>query len=162
MIDRALNVLFVCTHNSCRSVIAESILNRLGPPRFRAFSAGSHPRGTINAGAIELLQRREYPVDGLRSKSWDEFANARATPIDFVFTVCDDAAGEACPLWTGTPMTVHWGVPDPSRVEGTAAEKRLAFDETYDRLHGAISAFVALSLPDLRDKKRILDCLTAA
>ena len=154
MTDRVFNVLFLCTHNSCRSVIAESILNALGAGKFRAFSAGSHPSGRINAGALELLKRMDYPTEGLRSKTWDEFAAPGATPLDFIFTVCDDAAGETCPFWPGHPATAHWGVADPSRAEGSEAEKRRAFDEAHRLLHRRIEAFVALPLalpapPDL-------------
>lgn len=149
MTDRVFNVLFLCTHNSCRSVIAESIMNKVGAGKFRAFSAGSHPGGRINAGALELLERLHYPVAGLRSKSWDEFAAPGAPPIDFIFTVCDDAAGETCPFWPGQPMTAHWGVADPSRVEGSDTVKRQAFDDTHTLLHERINAFVNLPLGEL-------------
>ena len=149
MTDRSFNVLFLCTHNSCRSVIAESILNKVGAGRFRAFSAGSHPSGRINPGALDLLERMNYPTAGLSSKSWDEFAADGAPPLDFIFTVCDDAAGETCPFWPGHPATAHWGVSDPSRVEGTDAERCRAFDETHRLLHQRISAFVALPVATL-------------
>ena len=149
MTNRPLNVLFLCTHNSCRSVIAESILNALGGDRFRAFSAGSHPSGRINPGALAMLERLHYPVDGLRSKSWDAFAAPDAPPIDYIVTVCDDAAGEACPFWPGKPVTAHWGVADPSRADGTETEKIAAFAECHRVLHQRISAFVDLPLASL-------------
>ena len=149
MTNRPLNVLFLCTHNSCRSVIAESILNALGGDRFRAFSAGSHPSGRINPGALAMLERLHYPVDGLRSKSWDAFAAPDAPPIDYIVTVCDDAAGEACPFWPGKPVTAHWGVADPSRADGTETEKIAAFAECHRVLHQRISAFVDLPLESL-------------
>ena len=149
MPQRVFNVLFLCTHNSCRSVIAESIMNALGQGNFRAFSAGSHPSGRINAGALAMLHRLNYPVAGLRSKSWDEFAAPGAPPLDFIFTVCDDAAGETCPYWPGQPMTAHWGVADPSRAEGSDAAKRQAFDDTHKLLHERVSAFVSLPLGEL-------------
>jgi arsenate reductase (thioredoxin) len=138
------NALFLCTHNSARSVIAECILNRLGQGRFLAHSAGSSPRGEVNPYALDLLRNQNYDVSDLRSKSWDEFGGPDAPRMDFVFTVCDDAANEVCPIWPGQPMTAHWGVPDPSSAEGNEAEKRLAFAETYRMLHHRISVFVAL------------------
>jgi len=149
MTDRVFNVLFLCTHNSCRSVIAESIMNSLGQGKFNAFSAGSHPSGAINAGALTLLERLNYPVANLRSKSWDEFAAAGAPPLDFVFTVCDDAANEVCPFWPGQPMTAHWGVADPSKVEGSDAVKAQAFADTHRMLHQRISIFINLPLTSL-------------
>lgn len=149
MTDRVFNVLFLCTHNSCRSVIAESIMNSLGQGKFRAFSAGSHPSGKINGAALVMLERLNYPAGGLRSKSWDEFASPGAPPLDFIFTVCDDAAGETCPFWPGQPMTAHWGVADPSRVEGSDAEKAQAFADTHRMLHQRISIFVNLPLAAL-------------
>ena len=149
MSDRPMNVLFLCTHNSCRSVIAESILNVAGGGRFRAFSAGSHPSGHINPGAIDLLERKGYPVAGLSSKAWDEFAAPGAPPLDFIFTVCDDAAGESCPYWPGHPVSAHWGVSDPSRFQGTDAERRAAFDETHRLLYERISSFINLPFESL-------------
>lgn len=149
MTDRIFNVLFLCTHNSCRSVIAECIMNAVGAGKFKAFSAGSHPSGTINASALALLERMKHPVEGLHSKSWDEFAAQGAPPVDFIFTVCDDAAGETCPIWPGKPMTAHWGVADPSRAEGTEAEKAQAFADTYRMLNQRISTFVNLPVASL-------------
>ena len=119
MAERMFNVLFLCTGNSGRSILAESILRKLGAGRFAAFSAGSHPKGAVNPFAMKVLERLEYPTDGLRSKSWDEFAAPGAPTMDFVFTLCDDAASEACPVWPGQPMTAHWGIEDPAAVEGT-------------------------------------------
>ena len=147
--DRIFNVLFLCTHNSARSVLAESILNRSGKDKFRAFSAGSHPRGQIHPYAIDLLKNLGYDVTGLRSKSWDEFAVPEAQRMDFVFTVCDDAAREVCPMWPGQPMTAHWGVPDPSSVEGKEAEKRLAFADSYRMLQRRIDVFISLPMTSL-------------
>ncbi len=147
--DRVFNVLFLCTHNSARSVLAESILNRSGTGKFRAFSAGSQPRGQINPYAIDLLKNLGYDVTGLRSKSWDEFAAAGAPQMDFVFTVCDNAAQEVCPLWPGQPMTAHWGVPDPSIAKGTEAEKRVAFANTYRMLQRRIDVFTSLPIKSL-------------
>ncbi len=143
------NVLFLCTQNSARSIMAECVLNRLGQGKFRAFSAGSHPRGEINPYALDLLRKGDYDVNGLRSKSWDEFAEAGAPKLDFVFTVCDQAAGEVCPVWPGQPMTAHWGLPDPARAEGNAAEKRLAFADCLRMLNQRIGIFVNLSLASL-------------
>ncbi len=143
------NVLFLCTGNTARSIIAEGILRRDGAGRFTAFSAGSQPKGTVNPLAIQVLTRSGYPVDGLRSKSWDEFAGESAQVMDFVFTVCDSAAGESCPVWPGRPMTAHWGIPDPAAVEGTEAEKAAAFLEAFRYMHRRIAAFVALPLTSL-------------
>lgn len=149
MSDRFYNVLFLCTGNSARSILAEAILNRLGAGRFMAHSAGSFPKGAVHPLALDLLQRENHPTAALRSKSWDEFATADAPPLDFVFTVCDQAAGEACPVWPGQPVTAHWGLPDPAAVEGTPAEQRLAFADTYRRLERRIGAFVHLPLASL-------------
>lgn len=143
------NVLFLCTHNSARSVIAECVMNRLGAGRFKGLSAGSTPSGRVNPYAIDLLRQLNYDVSGLRSKSWDEFAAPGAPVMDFVFTVCDDAAGEVCPVWPGQPITAHWGVPDPSRAEGNEAEKRLAFADTHRMLNQRIGIFVNLPLTSL-------------
>lgn len=143
------NVLFLCTHNSARSVIAECIMNSLGRGRFRGYSAGSHPRGAINPYALELLKALNYDVSALRSKSWDEFAAPGAPALDFVFTVCDDAANETCPVWPGQPMTAHWGLPDPSQVEGSEAVKRQAFADTHRMLYQRISIFLSLPLASL-------------
>lgn len=149
MSDRIFHVLFLCTHNSARSVIAECIMNRLGAGRFRAHSAGSMPSGKVHSYAIDLLRQATYDTTGLRSKSWEEFAQSGAPHLDFVFTVCDDAANEVCPVWPGQPMTAHWGVPDPSRVEGTEAERRYAFADTHRMLHQRIGVFVSLPLASL-------------
>ena len=149
MVDRTYNVLFLCTHNSARSVIGECIINRLGMGKFKGFSAGSAPRGSVHPYAVELLQKQNYDVSGLRSKSWDEFADPGAPELDFVFTVCDDAANEVCPIWPGQPMTAHWGLPDPSAAEGTEAEKRYAFADTHRMLYQRIGIFVNLPLASL-------------
>jgi arsenate reductase len=146
MADRPLNLLFLCTHNSARSVLAEAIARRIDPARFHAFSAGSFPSGRVNPFAIELLEKNGYRVDDLRSKSWDEFAVPGAPPLDFVFTVCDDAAGEVCPVWPGQPVTAHWGVPDPSAVEGSDDDKRRAFLDTYMKLRRRIELFASLPI----------------
>lgn len=144
-----LNVLFLCTGNSARSVMAECILNRLGMGKFRAFSAGSHPTGQVNPFTINLLRKSNYDVSHLRSKSWDEFANPNAPKLDFVFTVCDDAANEVCPIWPGQPMTAHWGLPDPAKAEGSEAERTLAFADTMRMLTQRIGIFVSLPLEKL-------------
>src|SRR4051812_41336907 len=140
------NVLFLCTGNSARSILAEVILNKLGGGRYRAFSAGSMPTGRVNPLAIETLKAHDLSVDGLRSKSWDEFAKADAPFMHFVFTVCDQAASEPCPIWPGKPMTAHWGVPDPAAVNGSDEEKRRAFEHAFTLLHRRISLFTALPL----------------
>ena len=144
MEDRSHNVLFLCTENSARSILAEALLNHWGNGRFRAFSAGSHPKGQVHPMAIELLQRTNLSTEGLRSKSWDEFASPGALPIDFVITVCDNAAGEACPVWPGKPIAAHWGVADPAAVEGDA-EKSAAFRKALAELEARIKLFVTLS-----------------
>jgi arsenate reductase len=143
------NVLFLCTGNSARSIMAESILRQVGAGRFRAFSAGSHPAGRVNRFAIELLERNRIPIDGLRSKNWDEFARPGAPKLDFVFTVCDNAAGEVCPVWPGQPMTAHWGIPDPAAVEGSDEDKRKAFAEASRTLLNRIRIFASLPLGKL-------------
>ena len=147
--DRVFNVLFICTGNSARSIMAEAILNREGKGRFRAHSAGSHPKGSINPRALTLLKDLGYDTSKLRSKSWDEFAGADVPHFDFIFTVCDDAAGEACPVWPGHPASAHWGIPDPSRAEGNDAQIALAFDEAYRLLSTRIGAFTALPFEKL-------------
>ena len=149
MSDQIFNVLFLCTGNSARSIIAEAILNRVGHGRFRAYSAGSQPKGEVHPFAIELLKGVNHDTSFARSKSWEEFAADDAPVMDFVFTVCDNAANEACPVWPGQPMTAHWGVPDPADVEGTDAEKHLAFAETYRMLNNRISVFTSLPLASL-------------
>jgi arsenate reductase len=143
------NVLFLCTGNSARSILAEAILNREGKGKFTAYSAGSHPKGTVHPFALDLLKKLNHPTDGLRSKSWDEFAAAGAPELDFVFTVCDNAANEVCPVWPGQPMTAHWGIPDPAAAEGSEAERRLAFAEAYRALNNRISIFTSLPLQSL-------------
>jgi arsenate reductase len=149
MSDRPYNVLILCTGNSARSVLAEALINRWGAGRFRGFSAGSHPKGAVHPLALELLERMEFPTAGLRSKSWDEFAGPGAPTLDFVFTVCDNAAGEVCPVWLGQPMTAHWGISDPAAVEGSDADKRGSFGEAFDALEKRIKTFVALPLDSL-------------
>lgn len=144
--QRPYNVLFLCTGNSARSIIAECVMNREGQGRFKAFSAGSHPRGEVNPFALDLLKRTNFDVSGLRSKSWHEFAEPGAPELDFVFTVCDDAAGEECPYWPGQPMSAHWGMPDPAAFEGSDTEKALAFADTMRGLTNRISIFVSLPL----------------
>ncbi len=149
MSERLYHVLFLCTHNSARSIIAECVMKRLGEGRFKAHSAGSHPRGEVHPAALELLGKLGYDTRGLRSKSWDELAQPGAPALDFVFTVCDDAAGETCPLWPGQPMTAHWGLPDPSRAEGSEAERALAFADTHRMLTQRISIFCSLPLASI-------------
>jgi len=143
------NVLFLCTGNSARSIMAEAILNRAGAGRFKAYSAGSHPKGAVHPRTIDLLRRLHYPTEMYRSKPWDEFAAPGAPVLDFVFTVCDSAAQEVCPVWPGQPMTAHWGVPDPAAATGTEAEIGLAFSDAYRQLNNRISIFVNLPLPKL-------------
>ncbi len=149
MTDKVYNVLFLCTGNSARSILAEAILNREGMGRFKAWSAGSHPKGDVHPYALELLDNLNFDTSFARSKSWDEFAAAGAPAMDFVFTVCDQAAAEACPVWPGQPMTAHWGVPDPAAVEGNEAEKRLAFSDTFRMLNNRISVFTSLPINSL-------------
>jgi len=149
MADRIFNVLFLCTGNTARSVLAESILRKDGAGRFRAFSAGSHPKGTVNPLALKALRAFDYPTDGLRSKSWDEFALPDAPKMDFAFTVCDDAAGEVCPVWPGHPMTAHWGIEDPATLEGTAVEKERAFNTAFRHMRNRVTSFIALPLASL-------------
>jgi len=144
-----LNLLFLCTGNSARSIIAEAIVNREGRGRFRAFSAGSMPKGAVHPQALNLLQSLHYPTESLRSKSWEEFAAPDAPKLDFVFTVCDNAAAEVCPIWPGQPMTAHWGVPDPAAAEGTPAEIGAAFADSYCMLNSRISLFMNLPLAAL-------------
>jgi protein-tyrosine-phosphatase len=149
MSDRPFNVLFLCTGNSARSIMAEAILNNLGVGKFRAYSAGSQPKGHVHPETIQLLQGLGFDTSRFRSKSWSEFATPGAPPLDFVFTVCDNAAGETCPVWPGQPMTAHWGIPDPAEVKGTPAEIALAFKDAYRMLHRRISVFAALPLRSL-------------
>ena len=149
MSDRVFNVLFLCTHNSARSVMAEGILNSIGRGRFRAFSAGSHPRGAVHPYALDQLRCREHDVSGLHSKSWDDFSGPDAPPLDFVFTVCDNAANEVCPVWPGQPMTAHWGVADPSSPAVKDIDRRFAFAETYRMLRHRIELLVSLPTASL-------------
>ena len=149
MSDRAFNVLFLCTGNSARSILAESIVNRLGAGRFKGFSAGSQPKGQVHPYAIDLLASLGFPATNMHSKSWEVFAGAGAPHMDFVFTVCDSAAGEACPVWPGQPMTAHWGVPDPAAVEGSEIEKRAAFRDAFTALENRIRLFMSLPFASL-------------
>jgi arsenate reductase len=149
MSGKVHNVLFLCTGNTARSILAEGMLNQLGGGRFRAFSAGSHPKGVVNPFAVEYLRASGAPVGDLRSKSWDEFAVPGAPAMDFVFTVCDSAANEACPVWIGHPTTAHWGVPDPAAVEGSAEDRRRAFREAATALRRRIQLLLALPLEKL-------------
>lgn len=149
MTEKTYDVLFLCTGNSARSILAECVLNRLGRGKFRAYSAGSFPKGEVHPLALELLRRQGYSVDQLRSKSWDEFAVSGAPELDFVFTVCDNAANETCPIWPGQPMTAHWRLPDPAAAEGNEVERRLAFVETLRMLNNRIGTFVNLPIKSL-------------
>lgn len=149
MTERPFNVLFLCTGNSARSILGEALLNTMGQGRFRAWSAGSHPGGQVNPYALELLAKNRIPTEGLRSKSWDEFAAPGAPALDFVFTVCDAAAAESCPVWPGQPMSAHWGVADPAAVQGDDAAKRRAFFDAYVILQRRISLLVSLPLGSL-------------
>jgi len=149
MTDKTFNVLFLCTGNSARSILAESVLRKIGAGKFNAYSAGSQPKGNVNPMALDVLVGHKFPTEGLRSKSWDEFAGAEAPQLDFIFTVCDNAAGESCPVWPGKPMTAHWGIEDPAAVEGTDAEKRIAFTTALRHMKLRIAAFAALPLESL-------------
>ena len=146
---RVFNVLFICTANSARSIMAEAILNQLGAGRYRAYSAGSQPAGRVNPYAVELLQRNRFRTDSLRSKNWEEFAQPDAPAMDFVLTVCDNAAGEVCPVWPGQPMSAHWGVPDPAAAQGTEEEKQRAFSDAFITLNRRITIFLALPFDKL-------------
>jgi arsenate reductase len=158
MPDKVYEVLVLCTGNSARSILAEALINHRGAGRFRAYSAGSHPTGRVNPFAVATLQRFGLPTEGLRSKSWNEFAGPGSPRLDFIFTVCDNAAGEVCPLWPGQPITAHWGVPDPAAVEGTDEWKLQAFEDTFRILERRVSRFVDLPLSslDTRDLVRML------
>ena len=149
MAERSFNTLFLCTGNSARSILAEAILNKLGAGKFRAYSAGSQPKGQVNPQSLILLESLGYDVTAFRSRSWSEFARPGAPALDFVFTVCDNAAGETCPFWPGQPMTAHWGVPDPAEATGTPAEIALAFKDAYRMLHQRIAVFTALPIRSL-------------
>ena len=160
MSERIYNVLFLCTGNSARSILAEAALNRWGMGKFRAYSAGSQPKGQVHPLTIELLRQLQLPTADLRSKSWDEFARPDAPTLDFVFTVCDNAAGEVCPVWPGQPMTAHWGVADPAAVEGPDAHKRDAFRKAFRELEARIKIFVSLPIATIeraRLKQRVDD-----
>ena len=149
MADKPFNVLFLCTGNSARSIIGEAVLNRIGGGKFKAYSAGSQPKGEIHPFTIELLKNQNYITDEFRSKSWEEFSGEGAPELDFVFTVCDDAANETCPVWPGQPMSAHWGVPDPAAAEGTDAERRFAFADSMRMLEQRISIFTNLPMTSL-------------
>jgi arsenate reductase len=149
VVERSYNVLFLCTGNSARSILAESILNRWGRGRFHAFSAGSYPKGDVHPLAVELLKRLDFPTAGLRSKSWDEFAAPGSPPLDFIVTVCDNAAGEVCPIWPGRPIMAHWGIPDPAAVKGSDAQQRTAFREAFNAMERRIKLFLSLPLARL-------------
>jgi arsenate reductase (thioredoxin) len=149
MAERVFNVLFLCTGNTGRSILAESILRKLGAGRFNAFSAGSHPKGVVNPFALKVLERQDYPLEGLRSKNWEEFSGPNAPVMDFVFTLCDDAASETCPVWPGQPMTAHWGIEDPGAVEGTDIQKEAAFVTAARYVRNRISAFANLPIKSL-------------
>jgi arsenate reductase len=161
---KVFNVLFICTGNSARSVMAEAVLNRAGQGRFRAFSAGSQPKGFVHPYALDLLQRLNFDVSGVRSKSWKEFTGPDAPKLDFAFTLCDDAAAEACPVWPGQPMTAHWGLPDPATATGNEAEIRLAFADTMRMLTNRINIFVSLPMKslDLLTLQKQLDAIGKA
>jgi protein-tyrosine-phosphatase len=156
----AYNVLFLCTGNSARSILAESLLNHWGRGRFRGFSAGSFPKGQVHPMALELLQRMNLPTAGLRSKSWDEFAAPGAPPLDFIFTVCDNAAGEVCPVWPGKPMTAHWGIADPAAAVGTDTEKAFAFRKALKELETRIKLLMELPVASL-DRMKLQETLRA-
>jgi arsenate reductase len=147
--DRPFNVLFLCTGNSARSILAESLVNHWGRGKFRGFSAGSFPKGQVHPMAIDLLRRMNLPAQNLRSKSWDEFAAPGAPPLDFIITVCDNAAGEACPVWPGRPMTAHWGIADPAAAEGGEADKAFAFRKALTQLETRIKAFTEIPIASL-------------
>ncbi|HEU4601699.1 MAG TPA: arsenate reductase ArsC [Steroidobacteraceae bacterium] len=154
MSEQLYNVLFLCTGNSARSILAEVLMNKWGAGKFRGFSAGSHPKGEVNPHSIELLESLGLPTEGLRSKSWDEFAQPDAPPLDFVFTVCDNAAGEVCPIWPGHPISAHWGVEDPAAVEGSDEAKLAAFHKAFRELESRIKIFSSLSIHAL-DRAKI-------
>jgi arsenate reductase (thioredoxin) len=160
MSNQTYNVLFLCTGNSARSILAESLVNHWGKGKFRGFSAGSFPKGQVHPLAIDLLKRMGLPAEGFRSKSWDEFGAAGAPPLDFIFTVCDDAAGEVCPVWPGKPMTAHWGIADPAAVEGTESDKAFAFREALKELETRIKLFTALPIASL-DRMKLQEALRA-
>jgi protein-tyrosine-phosphatase len=149
MMNASFNVLFLCTGNSARSILAEALLNRLGDQKFKAFSAGSQPKGRVHPFAIDLLAKLNHPIARLRSKNWEEFSGPGAEPLDFVFTLCDSAASEVCPVWPGQPMTAHWGLPDPAAVSGSESVRRAAFADTYRMLGNRIGIFTNLPMRSL-------------
>ena len=149
MTDTPFNVLFLCTGNSARSIMAEAIMNRVGPPKFKAWSAGSMPRGAVHPQSLELLKRNNFQAEDFRSKSWEEFTGPDGPKLDFVFTVCDNAAAEVCPIWPGQPMSAHWGLPDPAAAEGNAAQVALAFADTWRMLRHRIEIFTNLPMESL-------------
>lgn len=158
MTQSIYNVLFLCTGNSARSILGEAILNQRGGGRFRAFSAGSHPKGAVHPMALELLKSLDFPTAGLRSKSWDEFAQPGSPHLDFVFTVCDNAAGEVCPYWPGQPVTAHWGIPDPAAAEGSELERKAAFRLAFRQLENRIKLFLSLPIASI-DRMRLKEHL---
>jgi protein-tyrosine-phosphatase len=160
MAKRIYNVLFLCTGNSARSIIAEALINQWGRGRFQGYSAGSHPKGVVHPIALALLKRLNFPTEGLRSKAWDEFAAPGAPPLDFVFTVCDKAASEVCPYWPGQPMTAHWGIPDPAAVQGSELEQWVAFRTAFQHLDNRIKVFTSLPLESL-DRLKLQERLDA-
>jgi len=160
MAGRPYNVLFLCTGNSARSILAEALIAQWGRGRFKGFSAGSHPKDAVHPIALELLKHMQLPTEGLRSKSWDEFAAPHGPPLDFVFTVCDNAAGEVCPYWPGQPMTAHWGLPDPAAAEGSNTDKWVAFRDTFKALESRIKIFTSLPLASL-DRIKLQEHLDA-
>jgi arsenate reductase (thioredoxin) len=160
MSNQTYNVLFLCTGNSARSILAESLINHWGKGKFRGFSAGSFPKGQVHPLALDLLARMGLPAEGFRSKSWDEFAAAGAPPLHFIFTVCDNAAGEVCPVWPGKPMTAHWGIADPVAVEGTESDKAFAFRKALKELEARIKLFTALPIASL-DRLKLQEALRA-
>lgn len=164
MTDKTYNVLFLCTGNSARSIMAEALLTTLGKDRFRGFSAGSHPGGTVNPFAIEQVKSTGYPIDNLRSKSWDEFAAPDAPQMDFIITVCDNAAGETCPYWPGHPLSAHWGFEDPAAAVGTDEEKRAVFNKVFRQIMARVNVFVNLPLHMLEKNaiKREMDAIGAS
>jgi arsenate reductase len=147
--EKPYNILVLCTGNSARSILAEALFDTLGAGRFKAYSAGSHPTGRVNAFAVELVRELGYPTEDLRSKSWDEFAQADSPQMDFIVTVCDNAAGEVCPVWPGKPVTAHWGFPDPAAVVGSDEEKRAAFAQTLRQIRNRVQLFLSLPLETL-------------
>jgi protein-tyrosine-phosphatase len=160
MAERIYNVLFLCTGNSARSILAESIMTHLGKGKFRGFSAGSYPNGRVNPTALALLRQLNFPIDGLRSKSWDEFGQTGSPSLDFVFTVCDNAAGEVCPVWSGQPITAHWGIPDPAAITGNDVEKMAAFRQAFRSMETRIKLFLSLPIASI-DRMRLQERVTA-